>query len=922
MTAPLSIGGLIWLLPAWRDARQFLVWHPASLHRSSDVDLDLRQILLSRLAALRADVTSSWNARWSESPSPLARIDLEVAPANIAQLNEHLPRSGKEAFVRGLLRYPGGDFEKVGLRYRGDSLHHWGFAAKSWLLRTAKDRPIEGQRRWHLILPRWRSVANYHVNLRMAGHMGLLAADSSMVDVRINGRQHGGIHLLQSQQNESFLRNHQRLPSDLYVGDMTTFDDNFVNEVGFGGLWELPWLWQKAAVNNKFSEDSRRPLEILFYRLNHGTTAELMELLDVKAWADFSAYMQLFGANHMDMGHNWKLLYDAGKLTFTPVVGDGNGLPDAILANTVGIPGHDVSITTPLLARLHQSHEFLRLKNEALTRFLREGLDRIFFAELKSFHDAVAPTLAVYPQLDWIGTVDGRPVHYFDDADLGERIARVTPQLAAWFDAHRRNQTLRPEHLQSARVDRHTLRIAVDGYASARIGWRRVAGDAVRSVRLQIHRTDGRTESADVTSRLTTTDNITWLDWPLLAQREIGLPRAGHAQTDHVVRPATYDLVFDGVDAAALELVAAGSLGEVFPVTRAPTLAVTPVSADNSGLLTAAYPVTQWSGEVVLDGLTEFHGPLEIAAGTRVRLGPGASLIARGRVTIRGSASHPVLIERHEPDQPWGTFAFIGPGTDGSSLAHCLIRGGSGLVSPFTLFSGMVSVRNASRVRFQHCQIEDNAGFDDLFHAVYSSLDIVDCVFRRAFRDGVDLDICRATMLRTTIEQTGNDALDLMTSEAVVSQCRFRRAGDKGISAGEACKVVVLDSRLDDNVTGIQAKDGSQALLYNVTLAGNGVHLSAYHKNRSYPGTARLVLAKSAATPEGTLSDLNDQSALTVIDSQLPARAAGPLVSTDAISDAGVSARSDAPGEAFGRLLPGEHWSSIDSRRRGSSLPP
>lgn len=922
VTAPLAIGGLIWLLPAWRDARQFLVWHPAGMHRSSDVDLDLRQILRSRLAALRADVASSWKSRWSESPSPLARIDLEVAPANIARLNEYLPRSGKETFVRGLLRYPDGDFEKVGVRYRGDSLHHWGFAAKSWLVRTNRDRPIEGQRRWHLILPRWRSVANYHVNLRMAGHMGLLAADSSIVDLRINGRQHGGIYLLQPQQNESFLRNHHRLPSDLYVGDMTTFDDNFVNEVHFGGLWELPWLWQKAAVNNKYPAESRRPLEILFFRLNHGTTAELMELLDVRAWADFSAYMQLFGADHMDMGHNWKLLYDAGTLTFSPVVGDGNGLPDEIMVNTADIPGRDVSITTPLLARLHRDHGFLRLKNEALTRFYREHLDRRFFSELQSFYHAAAPTLAIFPQLDWIGTVDGRPVHYFDNDDLRERIVKVTPLLTAWFAAHQRSQTLLPAHLQAAVVDSHTLRFAVDGYASARLGWRRPAGATVRGARLMIHRADGRVESADVTSLLTTMDDTTWLDWPLLAQRQIGKPGVGHSRADHVVRPATYDLVLDGVNAAALELVAAGGLGDTFPVTRAPALAVAPVSADNSGLLPANAPVTSWSGEVVLEGLTELHGPLEIAAGTRVRLGPGASLIARGRVTINGTATRPVLIERMQPGLPWGTFAIIGPATHGSSLEHCMVRGGSGLVSPYTLFSGMISVRNTADFRMQHCRIEGNTGFDDLFHAAYSSLEIADCVFRQAFRDGIDFDICRGQLLRTTVEQTGNDALDLMTSEIVVRQCRLRQAGDKGISAGEACKVVVLNSRLEDNVTGIQAKDGSTALLYNVSLSGNAVHLSAYHKNLSYPGVARLTLAKSSVATSGRMFDLQDQSTLTVLDSQVPAHPRNPLVSSDQFSNPATADDSAGPTDAYGRLLPGAHWSSVDSRRRGSSLPP
>jgi hypothetical protein len=386
------------------------------------------------------------------------------------------------------------------------------------------------------------------------------------------------------------------------------------------------------------------------------------------------------------------------------------------------------------------------------------------------------------------------------------------------------------------------------------------------------------------------------------------------------VVPVTYDLVLEGVDAAKVEMFAAGGLEENFPVRHMPALAVTPLGIDNSGVLPADVPTVQWSGEVVLEGLTELRSALDIAPGTRVRLGPGASLIVRGRVTIRGTAGRPVLIERLQPDHPWGTFALVGPGANGSSLEYCLIRGGSGLVSPYTLFSGMVSVRNAE-VRLEHCQIEDNTGFDDLFHAAYSSIEIVDCVFRQAVRDGVDLDICQGRLLRTTISHTGNDALDLMTSEVVVSQCRLQHSGDKGISAGEACKVVVLDSRLENNPIGIQVKDGSQALLYNATLQGNGIHLAAYHKNRSYSGVARLTLAKSSVSSVGQLCKLEDQSTLSVLDSQLPTPSGNPLVSTDLLTGAGAAPRSDGPTEAFGRLLPGAHWKNAAPRHRGSLLP-
>lgn len=918
LTAPLTIFGLVWLLPAWRDARQFIVYHPAALHRSSDVELGLRQILLSRLQALRVDLASSWKARWGAPTATLPNIDLEVSPNNLARLNQNLPRSGKQGFVRGLLRYPSGRFEKVGVRYRGDSLHHWGLAAKSWLIRTAKDRAIDGQRRWHLVLPRWRSVANYHVNLRMASHMGLLAAESKLVNLRINGRQHGGVHLLQSQQDEAFLREHHRLPCDLYVGDMTPLDDNYVNEMPHGGLWELPWLWQKAAVNNKYPAESRRPLEMLLFRLNHGTTEELLELLDLPAWANFSAYMQLFAANHMEMGHNWKLLYDAGKLTFEPVVGDGNGLPDEIMQLTAAIPARDVSITTPLLARLHRDHRFLRLKNAALTGFYRQQLDRKFFAELGDFHAAVAPTLRNFPQLDWIGTVEGRPVHYFDDRDLARRLKAVTPQLTAWFALHRQNQTLRAEQLSSAVPDKTTLRLRVDGYASARIGLKLPAHFPSPKARLVIRRSDGSTQEAEVSGLFHREEDVTWLDWPLLAERDVSSPSLAHAQADHLVRPATYDVVFDNLDPALAGVIARGELGEQVVVARVPALPPAAFSASNTDILPVTAPAVHWQGRITLEGLTEIKAPLVLDPGTTLQLGPNASLIVRGRFTARGTIAQPVRIERLDPAAAWGTLAILGREADGSILEYCDISGGSGLLTPYTLFSGMVSIHNVADMQIRHCRMQDNAVFDDLLHAAYCSIKISDTIIQHAFSDGIDLDICQAQLDRITVNQTGNDALDLMTSEVTVAQSRLLHAGDKGISAGEACKVVVVDSVLSDNNVGLQAKDGTAALLYNVTLAGNKVHLSGYHKNAAYPGPARLTFAKSTATPDGLTCDLRDATTLSVLDSQIPILPANVLISRDLFSDPGPDARSADPTPAFGRLLPGPHWSGVDPRHRGS----
>ena len=110
VTLPAALVTLAWVLPVVRDTVQFTLYHPASLHRSSDVDLHLRQILLSRLNAIRADFVSSWRGRWTEIPPAMPIIDLRVSNADLARLNANLPRSGKEQWVPA-------DFHAANVRY-------------------------------------------------------------------------------------------------------------------------------------------------------------------------------------------------------------------------------------------------------------------------------------------------------------------------------------------------------------------------------------------------------------------------------------------------------------------------------------------------------------------------------------------------------------------------------------------------------------------------------------------------------------------------------------------------------------------------------------------------------------------------------------------------------------------------------------
>ena len=233
----------------------------------------------------------------------------------------------------------------------------------------------------------------------------------------------------------------------------------------------------------------------------------------------------------------------------------------------------------------------------------------------------------------------------------------------------------------------------------------------------------------------------------------------------------------------------------------------------------------------------------------------------------------------------------------------------------------MVSIYDARDVTIEDCHFSRNTTFDDLFHATYSELHIRDSVFQDAFSDGIDLDICRASLERVVVDRTVNDTLDLMTSDVTVLSSRLRHGNDKGISAGEHSTVAVFNSELAQNKTGVQAKDGSTVLIYNSVLADNHTQLSAYHKNLSYPGQASIMLAKSRLLGGITGYDLKDSSTVAVQDCQAPAHAPLAGLTRDSFSDQSPAARATGPAACYGLLPPDRRWPDARHDVRGLADP-
>jgi hypothetical protein len=435
------------------------------------------------------------------------------------------------------------------------------------------------------------------------------------------------------------------------------------------------------------------------------------------------------------------------------------------------------------------------------------------------------------------------------------------------------------------RVPVRRLRLQLDVPAA-------VTGAAVRFCR------GGGTHTVDVTAAVAARGAEVDVAVPLVARHvlQIDSMRTFEVKFNRaVVRPASYELVLAGLDAARVVDVRC-ERGE----GRFESAVEVPAQPIDLGALFAVVeprplvPPRSWRGQVDLAGVTTIDAPLVIEPGTVVRLAADASVVLRGRVLARGTESAPI---RFEPagEKPWGVVALQGQAASGSVLRHCEFVGGSGYKTPLFEYSAMLSVHDVREVLLDHCRLRDSKVVDDMLHTVYAELQVSDCQFLGAPFDAVDLDISQGVFERCLFERTGNDGLDLMTATALVVDCTFRSCGDKGISVGEDSRLLALRPKMLGCGFGVQAKDDSVATVVGGQLAGNECAVDAYKKNWRYGGGGRVFVYNSELAANKKAASADGDSAILLRDCRLdPPPPPTPRVTVDGGPSAGPPRREPA----------------------------
>ncbi len=856
----------------------------------------------------------------------LRRIHLYISEPNVAKLEDHLPYSGSEYVKAGLLQ--GDSVQQVKVKYRGDTALHWAFYKKSTRIKTRKSRLFEGMRSFNLIAPKFDGQLHNHLALRLASLMKLIAPRTEMIDLMLNGKPAGVFNLVE-QIDEGTLRRIGRMPGDIYAGEWVGKDRYH----GISGQVFLhPRLWEKISINNHYPEESRKPLERLLMLINAPPSEqkqeELSRILDIEAWGRFSAFEVLTQSLHYDSLHNWRLYYDPWRTRFEPIVWDPVGWHPSWLPRPGKKSQQDI-ILTRLHRALFQNGEFLRARHRAIEDFFNLGIDQDFTAEVDATIAAVIPAIERDPNL----------VRHSDHFSNAIRQLQV--------DIDHTFSDIQDAFLGSAgpiffTTDNSTpnvsiIKLSIDGRPTVRHLHLSYA-DAIATPReaYLTYFSKGHRVRRNISAGVTVKGSKIAIEAPLIARHvpiTIDNPRLRESVKGREnrirIEPAYYELELAGVpDEHELLEVSANRGNGIEPAVAKPELEMN--KFEDLFSVVSSRPIRMpliWNNTLEIRGVVKITDELIIRPGTIVRMHTGASLIIHNRVVAQGTAQRPIkFLPASEGQEPWGTVALKGRGTDNSRFVNCEFSGGSGLKDDLAEYSGMFSVHDVVGVEINNCLFRESNVVDDMVHVVYSDIRFVDSVFHNALLDALDLDISSAVLERCRFMNSGNDALDLMTSEVVLRDTLLEGNRDKGVSIGEDSYLHAINNQFVANAIGIQAKDSSVAVLYNTDFINNNHAVDAYKKNWRYGDGGEVFLYKGRVLGNTKLITADKHSTIwvhdTYLDQEVPGHKSIRLDDTVDSSSQQTAAMEQFwlfPEDQRSSRQSGDSWDSRNPMIRGTS---
>lgn len=863
------------------------LWYAWNAHERFDtarrIEGDAPPLTLETYQILLHDLLTRDLRRMTMGPPPdPSRLDLftfHIDREQMDRLERGRERSSGRKYAKARLEY--GDLtHPVEVRLRGQRYWHLGVEQKSLKVKLAKGDLLDDHRVFNLINDPSPMVVGEHLILDLAREAGVLTPQAGFARVRMNATDLGVYHY-ETQPDESLLRTNSRVPGSIYSGDLTSDGDS----------WELwnstkPWKKPAARVDDPKVKGDFAELDRLLTKVRTGTYREFADFaryeVDLEKFAAFDAIDVAFGGDRHNFRQNHKYAYDPYRGRWEPIAWSFEGFRDDAKFNLV---------EHPLLIRLKMTPEYLMRRNRFLYQFLvGEGstpsLER---RGTKTLVD-LAPELRTDPFWDayrLLSRVDQyhrrmvRPmtmrraalvfqselVTYRQRARELLRALEKNPLFFRWSSKsvpETEQQAVSGRRLPTGEANAHVqtlLELVVDGHAGAGLDRVKVAlpnDCASASVRLL--------KANRVLATAAAPAALEFSQLPMVPRVSI-VPRADPGSSDGEIRtetgPDEYELTLESscpperVEVSAVQLVTGSRIaGQPISEELVARLPNSRATADDV-LRFEAGEVAPHAWELAPEepervtlgpGVIEFaktrvftdRQEVEVLPGTRLRMGPRASLVFLGPVKFAGTRGEPIVVER-AGEEPWGGIALQGPKTQGSRLSFVTASGGSTPSWRLVTYPAMVDVHDTRDVAFSHCQFEDNAQGGDVVHLAYvQALEVSDSRVANAAGDAWDLEFVEGSLLRTEVVNAGDDGLDSMGSKIEVVDGTLVGIHENGVSAGEGSHVTVRHSVISDAKVGVLAKNASRVDLFGTLLFRNRTGVRVYRRTVRYAGESEV----------------------------------------------------------------------------------
>lgn len=238
-------------------------------------------------------------------------------------------------------------------------------------------------------------------------------------------------------------------------------------------------------------------------------------------------------------------------------------------------------------------------------------------------------------------------------------------------------------------------------------------------------------------------------------------------------------------------------------------------------------------------------GVLRAGPNTRLTLEDGASIVSHSPVDFRGGPENPTVVR----SESGGGGLLVVSADAPSRLHHVLFENLSspaderwGVTGAVTFYKSELHVSDVTFVGMRA---------EDALNVVHSPFELERMTISGSQSDALDVDFSDGSIFDCEFFDSGNDAIDVSGSRVHIEQTGITRAGDKGLSVGEASWVNVLDVAIAQANIAVASKDNSSIEALRLTCSDSNFAFAVYQKKPEF-GPAQIDADLSHVEPSDT----------------------------------------------------------------------